>query len=394
MAVHAEQPTLGGLEAGGGWGRLEPSYLEAPSLGQHFGGFSGALGDTVVYDPFGTSLEAPQAPADASSGGGYHQARLAPSPALNDAAGLVPQLYAAAPPPPPPRVDQFKTRLCVYLNSGSCPHGARCLFAHSVEELRAAPSHRSGIEYKTKLCRYSLADCPFAAVGRCQFAHSVDELRAPGGGHAASARRFKTRLCKYHMAGHCPYAATNTCQFAHSEEELRSPPPSTWRQLEGGWQTEPDDSKTGARDGVASGASHRVVVLAAQQRPSGGAGGGGGGGEQQSGAALRAALEQKRFTRLCKYYLAGHCPFAASGTCQFAHSTSELRRRSPTPPQPSQPRKASPQRAPGHQRLLPVDQPRESTTEASRPVVHSIADLWTPPAFGDVTPDWSFQAAH
>ena len=30
-------------------------------------------------------------------------------------------------------------------------------------------------------------------------------------------------------------------------------------------------------------------------------------------------------TRLCKYFLAGHCPYAATNTCQFAHSNDELR---------------------------------------------------------------------
>ena len=123
----------------------------------------------------------------------------------------------------------YKTRLCVYLGGGGCPHGARCFFAHSQEELRP-PAAATCAEYKTRPCRYSLAECPFAAAGRCQFAHSLDELRQGPPNLAAasperllSARRFKTRLCKYFMAGHCPYAATNTCQFAHSNDELRAP---------------------------------------------------------------------------------------------------------------------------------------------------------------------------
>ena len=113
---------------------------------------------------------------------------------------------------------------------GGCPHGARCFFAHSQEELRP-PAAATCAEYKTRPCRYSLAECPFAAAGRCQFAQSLDELRQGPPNLAAasperllSARRFKTRLCKYFMAGHCPYAATNTCQFAHSNDELRAPP--------------------------------------------------------------------------------------------------------------------------------------------------------------------------
>jgi len=473
---------------------------------------------------------------------------------------------------------QYKTRLCVYLSSpGGCPHGSRCFFAHGIGELRPIvnlqqqqqqqqqqPSQR---EYKTKPCRYSFSECPFAAVGRCQFAHSLEELRAQqpttnqntqnsilgnnggvdasslasllsggsapfggvttatrgglggfgsglgggfstsptaspfGGGngmnanvgattttnqggtslaalsvapvpsrsssagsqnvpvlskqqddtHAAQqaaaaanhARRFKTRLCKYHMAGHCPYAATNTCQFAHSEEELRVPPQRTWRpsnvdthwggynnnnnnnggnnttqnaggnnnnnnQHNGQTHTQNNTSSLGGMHDNASVLSetHSSLSSGGQNSPpmSSSAKNGGGLGTSslsslssttssyqnqnqsqnqttqhqttqqaqppaatttniavasnaaaqngaaatttttnaaaaaanqghQSGAALRAALEQKRFTKLCKYFLAGHCPFAASGTCQFAHSASELRRRSPPPAQ-------------------------------------------------------------
>ena len=32
--------------------------------------------------------------------------------------------------------------------------------------------------------------------------------------------RYKTKMCKYFLAGHCPYVATGTCQFAHSRDEL------------------------------------------------------------------------------------------------------------------------------------------------------------------------------
>ena len=416
---------------------------------------------------------------------------------------------------------QYKTRLCVYLSTpGGCPRGARCFFAHGISELRpfvsggSAASSSSGKsetrehnnngraaasalengqqqqqqqrEYKTKPCRYTFADCPFAALGRCQFAHSAEELRAslstssssgnnainsspmvsngrglqqppppppppqngaffpgqqigapvvfnngdsrsappppppvllspsPARHHALQrgtedenniphsmhhqhqaaaqaqqqanhARRFKTRLCKYHIAGHCPYAATNTCQFAHSEDELRVPPQRTWRPSaletwynntngqthhnDNDGQTTPPlqgSSKTYASPGSSNGGGsmngaimnggghhnthhnnhhphhqdpslrhpqqhhhpshqhhHHLQQQQQQQQQQN--------GQHQSGAALRAALEQKRFTKLCKYFLAGHCPFAASGTCQFAHSASELRRRSPPP---------------------------------------------------------------
>ena len=114
----------------------------------------------------------------------------------------------------------YKTRMCVYLGGRGCPHGANCAFAHSSMELRP-PAASTMAEYKTRPCRYSLAECPFAAAGRCQFAHSLDELRPGPATHRQKVEhRYKTKMCKYFLAGHCPYVATGTCQFAHSRDEL------------------------------------------------------------------------------------------------------------------------------------------------------------------------------
>ena len=41
---------------------------------------------------------------------------------------------------PPIDVRHFKTRLCVYLASGSCPHGARCFYAYRPAAPGAAPA--------------------------------------------------------------------------------------------------------------------------------------------------------------------------------------------------------------------------------------------------------------
>lgn len=263
---------------------------------------------------------------------------------------------------------QFKTRMCAY-PGGSCPHGARCLFAHSVDELRRSPSS----EYKTKLCRYSMAACPFAAAGRCQFAHSADELRVSG----PSARRFKTRLCKYHLAGHCPYAATNTCQFAHSEEELRAPPAFRPSPLEWGSPSSYDPMSPPGKANNQENVSSVANVTA--------------------GVQLRATLEEKRFTKLCKYYLAGHCPFDQEGKCQYAHSAAELRRRSPPPPR-QQPERRSPTRrtcpkAPPLHFPMPGGLGPRIEPHPPQPPLHfaqpSLVDPWR--AYDVGQPDWSFR---
>merc|ERR1719478_1121445 len=256
----------------------------------------------------------------------------------------------------------YKTRLCVYLGGGGCPHGARCFFAHSQEELRP-PAAATCAEYKTRPCRYSLAECPFAAAGRCQFAHSLDELRQGPPNLAAasperllSARRFKTRLCKYFMAGHCPYAATNTCQFAHSNDELRAPRDAATAFGFARSVSDPE-AEAAARRAAQQPAGSFADVGASPQawpppRPPPGEApppqispadaAAAAAAAASSGAALRAALEQKRFTKLCKYFIAGHCPFEATGTCQFAHSTRELRKRSPPRPGPMIPPRVPP----------------------------------------------------
>ena len=111
---------------------------------------------------------------------------------------------------------QYKTRLCVYKDK--CPYGPeRCYFAHSPEEVRT-PSGRWWIpEYKTKPCRYSWDECPFAKDGRCQFAHSVEELKQIP---RESRAKFKTRMCKYALSGSgCRHG--ELCSYAHSADELR-----------------------------------------------------------------------------------------------------------------------------------------------------------------------------
>jgi len=160
-------------------------------------------------------------------------------------------------------------------------------------------------KYKTRLCKFSPATCPFIKDGRCLFAHTVEELNIPPGpapttNQPPPSSRFKTRLCKYFLAGHCPYTATDTCQFAHSQEELRGPELS---RPPGGLLSSAAYAEEAAR-------RHEETELLAQMR-----------------AQTAVKLEERKFTKMCKYFLAGHCPFTASGRCQFAHSEAELRPR-------------------------------------------------------------------
>ncbi|KAK0413516.1 hypothetical protein QR680_006850 [Steinernema hermaphroditum] len=78
------------------------------------------------------------------------------------------------------------------------------------------------LNYKTKLCKSKMETgiCRFG--GRCLFAHSVSELRVPSVPMGTTQRnnKYKTKLCnKYHCLGICPYGSR--CLFVHDLRELQ-----------------------------------------------------------------------------------------------------------------------------------------------------------------------------
>ncbi|XP_060194839.1 zinc finger CCCH domain-containing protein 14 isoform X2 [Lycium barbarum] len=67
----------------------------------------------------------------------------------------------------------FKTELCnKWQETGTCPYGENCQFAHGITELRPVIRHP---RYKTEVCRMVLAGdmCPYGH--RCHFRHSLTE---------------------------------------------------------------------------------------------------------------------------------------------------------------------------------------------------------------------------
>ncbi|KAG7589350.1 Zinc finger CCCH-type [Arabidopsis suecica] len=66
-----------------------------------------------------------------------------------------------------------KTELCnKWQETGTCPYGDHCQFAHGIKELRPVIRHP---RYKTEVCRMVLAgdNCPYGH--RCHFRHSLSE---------------------------------------------------------------------------------------------------------------------------------------------------------------------------------------------------------------------------
>ena len=256
----------------------------------------------------------------------------------------------------------YKTRLCVYLGGGGCPHGARCFFAHSQEELRP-PAAATCAEYKTRPCRYSLAECPFPRPGgansRIRWTSCAKVLliwprpRRNGCYPPDASRRgsastswpgtvpmplpipasSRTRMtnCGRRATPRRPFGFARSVSDPEAEAAARArrqQPAGSFADVGASPQAWPPPRPPPgeAPPPQISPADAAAAAAAAAS----------------SGAALRAALEQKRFTKLCKYFIAGHCPFEATGTCQFAHSTRELRKRSPPRPGPMIPPRVPP----------------------------------------------------
>ncbi|XP_030599446.1 mRNA decay activator protein ZFP36L1 [Archocentrus centrarchus] len=91
---------------------------------------------------------------------------------------------------PPPHIStRYKTELCrTYEESGACKYGAKCQFAHGMDELRGLNRHP---KYKTEPCRtfHTIGFCPYGA--RCHFIHNADEVST--GSAAASPQKQKLR---------------------------------------------------------------------------------------------------------------------------------------------------------------------------------------------------------
>lgn len=97
-----------------------------------------------------------------------------------------------------------KTKMCHYLQNGSCPYGDKCAFAHSEREVQDSPDLR-----KTKLCKaFQKGECNDSM---CNYAHGEHELRVTG-------LFMNKTLCVWHQKGSCRNG--ETCKFAHGSEEL------------------------------------------------------------------------------------------------------------------------------------------------------------------------------
>mmetsp|Transcript_64879 Transcript_64879/g.105053 ORF Transcript_64879/g.105053 Transcript_64879/m.105053 type:complete len:488 (-) Transcript_64879:436-1899(-) len=116
-----------------------------------------------------------------------------------------------------------KTRLCTkWCNTGVCPYGDRCNFAHGHHELKA--QHLGGNnnrwEEEVIVQQQTMAGMNgMLAMGTMMPAMHAMPMMAGAQGNPKNGN-YKTRIClNWHKTGGCQYAAR--CNFAHGQQELR-----------------------------------------------------------------------------------------------------------------------------------------------------------------------------
>ncbi|XP_063060593.1 mRNA decay activator protein ZFP36L1-like [Engraulis encrasicolus] len=186
-----------------------------------------------VGSGLGSSTEQPLLPPLPVSSTG-----LMPPPGLsisNNSLTLPTSPKSLTPTPTPPISTRYKTELCrTYEESGTCKYGAKCQFAHGMDELRGLNRHP---KYKTEPCRtfHTIGFCPYGA--RCHFIHNADEILNNGAGAPPCATRQKLRERPQLMRQSVSFAGFSSQPLtgfqslheplAFSRASSVSPPPST-----------------------------------------------------------------------------------------------------------------------------------------------------------------------
>ncbi|MED6245321.1 hypothetical protein ATANTOWER_001616 [Ataeniobius toweri] len=135
--------------------------------------------------------------------------------------------------PPMHISSRYKTELCrTFEESGTCKYGAKCQFAHGMDELRGLSRHP---KYKTEPCRtfHTIGFCPYGA--RCHFIHNADEMQAASSAAAPQRQKLRPPLLRHSLSfagfssSHIfqPVEESQPSSFLFTRASSVSPPPSS-----------------------------------------------------------------------------------------------------------------------------------------------------------------------
>ncbi|KAL7400544.1 hypothetical protein ABVT39_013726 [Epinephelus coioides] len=154
---------------------------------------------------------------------------------INTSLSSIASPSASRPPAPSPHIStRYKTELCrTFEESGTCKYGAKCQFAHGMDELRGLSRHP---KYKTEPCRtfHTIGFCPYGA--RCHFIHNADELLAGNASVPPQKQKMRPPLLRHSLsfAGFSstpqtfqPVEESQSSSLLFTRASSVSPPPSS-----------------------------------------------------------------------------------------------------------------------------------------------------------------------
>ncbi|XP_075891954.1 mRNA decay activator protein ZFP36 [Nelusetta ayraudi] len=154
---------------------------------------------------------------------------VSPPPGLGSPSSVSPSPTSGCSSSPPHISTRYKTELCrTYEESGTCKYGAKCQFAHGVDELRGLNRHP---KYKTEPCRtfHTIGFCPYGA--RCHFIHNADEISggSPTTTSVAPAAQKQQKLRPPLLRHSLSFAGFSSAgrSFPPLEESQQGTPPSS-----------------------------------------------------------------------------------------------------------------------------------------------------------------------
>ncbi|XP_027900366.1 mRNA decay activator protein ZFP36L1 [Xiphophorus couchianus] len=138
-----------------------------------------------------------------------------------------PGLCISKPPQAPPHISsRYKTELCrTFEESGTCKYGAKCQFAHGLDELRGLSRHP---KYKTEPCRtfHTIGFCPYGA--RCHFIHNADEVQVIATQrHKPPMLRHSLSFAGFSSSSHIFQPVQEPSCLLFTRASSVSPPPSS-----------------------------------------------------------------------------------------------------------------------------------------------------------------------
>eukprot|EP00747_Dinoflagellata_sp_TGD_P092220 gnl/TRDRNA2_/TRDRNA2_165330_c0_seq1.p1 gnl/TRDRNA2_/TRDRNA2_165330_c0~~gnl/TRDRNA2_/TRDRNA2_165330_c0_seq1.p1 ORF type:complete len:334 (-),score=62.18 gnl/TRDRNA2_/TRDRNA2_165330_c0_seq1:136-1089(-) len=203
MAMMAQ---MGGSSAAASDGSAAEKMAQMMAMMAAYSSGAGSGGSSDGYGPMGASKSSDNFTSPYGGGkaigpfGGKGGGKLGKAATKNSMAAMSPEAVAEAMKAgmSKSKPGTYKTTMCRFFEqTGVCPSGFECTYAHSQEELTAGQAAKG---YKMKLCKFWEENGTCDRGASCTFAHGINDMRAPGQTQATAVDQQASQATAAQMA--------------------------------------------------------------------------------------------------------------------------------------------------------------------------------------------------